>query len=1211
MKFILITILLFIGFPLCLLQAQQYNFKYYSVENGLAQSQVLSMCQDSKGYLWIGTYGGGLNKFDGISFSLFTVFDGLPSNTVRAVFEDSRKNIWAGTADGGICRYNNGRGFKKINKEKLSVISINEDADGNVWIGTEKDGVFKIKDSTLIQDKKFEFLKSNAINLIFKDKTGTLWFATQKSGVVCYNGKDFTTLTVQNGLPTNSVNGIAEDKDGIFWFGTEKGLCKYNGKDIENISFDGLENNAITSVMVDKNNSVWATTFGSGVLKYSDNKITRFTEAEGLKTLYANCLLEDNTGGICIGTDGVGLCRFEGERFRYLTTQNGLPDNTIMALYQDKEGAYWFGSYGKGVCRFDPSASLRAGEKKFTYYTKKQGLCDDIIYTIIGDENDNIWLASKTGGISKFDGKKFTSYTTKEGLSSNIATVIAQDKEGYFWIGTRDAGLCRFNGSEFIKFTTSDGLSSNNIVTIYIDKSDNIWIGTQEGDLNRITKNRNNLENANGGNKAGHKIINYTVNNLNSCVYAIAEDHFGNIWFGTQTNGIFRFDGRQSSGGGLSEYEGSFKNFTTHDGLTSDFVYSIIFDNKNNMWIGTPKGIDRISFHSAHEKPVVKNYGIKEGFIGIENNMHAVLKDDKGNLLFGTVNGVMIYNPRADEPNVFKPVTNITDIQLFFQKTDWEKYSEGMDEMTSLPVNVRLPYNKNYLTFKFIGIDISNPENVHYRWKLEGFDDDWTPAMIKKEAVYSNLPPGDYVFMVRSYNNNGLGDEKAAEFHFTIVPPFWKTWFFRIAVGVVLILIVSFYFKRREWMLRRNTIRLERTVRERTEEIERQKAEILEKNEELETINKKLEKLSIVARETDNAILIMDADGKIEWMNESFLRLHEYTHNDLPRLKELNIVDISSYPGIREALELCYGSRQSLVYEARSTTKSGKKGWLHTTLTPILDADGNVIKLITIDSDISKVIEAEEKLKIEKQKSDDLLLNILPAETAEELKNKGTATPRFYKSVTVAFTDFKGFTLLCETITPQELINELHTCFARFDEIIENYSIEKIKTIGDSYMFAGGLPAENRSHPFEVVLAALKIQEFMKQQNLGKDNSDKPVWDLRVGIHTGEAITGVVGKKKFAYDMWGDTVNIASRMESEGIPGAVNVSEQTYILIKDYFVCTYRGEIDIKHKDKISMYLVEAIDPDYSADGKGREPNKKFLDLIAGLKHNVAKATNK
>lgn len=217
------------------------------------------------------------------------------------------------------------------------------------------------------------------------------------------------------------------------------------------------------------------------------------------------------------------------------------------------------------------------------------------------------------------------------------------------------------------------------------------------------------------------------------------------------------------------------------------------------------------------------------------------------------------------------------------------------------------------------------------------------------------------------------------------------------------------------------------------------------------------------------------------------------------------------------------------------------------------------------------------ELDAEKHKSDRLLLNVLPVEIAEELKNNGKVEPVHYDCVSVLFTDFKGFTQLAEKMTPRELVDELDYCFSYFDRVMDKYSMEKLKTIGDSYMCAAGIPKPSPTHAFNAILAALEIQQFMELRNRHKAEQNIAYWDIRIGIHSGPLLAGVIGNKKFAYDVWGDTVNTASRMESSGVPGEINISSSTFELVKDFFECEYRGQIHAKNKGELDMYLVRNL----------------------------------
>ena len=241
---------------------------------------------------------------------------------------------------------------------------------------------------------------------------------------------------------------------------------------------------------------------------------------------------------------------------------------------------------------------------------------------------------------------------------------------------------------------------------------------------------------------------------------------------------------------------------------------------------------------------------------------------------------------------------------------------------------------------------------------------------------------------------------------------------------------------------------------------------------------------------------------------------------------------------------------------------------------------------------------AEENLELEKKKSEALLLNILPTDVAEELKDKGFTLPVSHDSVSVLFTDFVGFTQSSRMMEPQMMSRELDNCFSYFDNLMEKHRLEKLKTIGDAYMCAGGIPIANKTHAIDCCLVALRIKDFMAQRARRRKVKKQPHWQVRIGLHTGPLVAGVVGAKKFAYDVWGDTVNIASRLESTGKPGEINISRDTYERVEPYFICRYRGKLPVKGGGKIDMYFVKRIKPKYAQDRKGIVPNKLFWEAF-------------
>ena len=254
-------------------------------------------------------------------------------------------------------------------------------------------------------------------------------------------------------------------------------------------------------------------------------------------------------------------------------------------------------------------------------------------------------------------------------------------------------------------------------------------------------------------------------------------------------------------------------------------------------------------------------------------------------------------------------------------------------------------------------------------------------------------------------------------------------------------------------------------------------------------------------------------------------------------------------------------------------------------------------KLYSLEQIINK---RTEDLIIEKEKTEALLANVLPKNTASEIMEKGKATKIKYNFVTVLFSDIQGFTKIAEEMNPEVLIDELDKFFFHFDSVVEKFGIEKIKTIGDAYMCAGGIPEKNRTNPVEVILASLEMRGYMDKLKEASELEGMKFWDIRMGIHTGTVVAGVVGQKKLSYDIWGDTVNTASRMESSGEAGKINISGTTYEFVKEYFTCEYRGKMPVKYKGELEMYFVNGIVPELSDEQGG--PNRKFIIKMQMIK---------
>ncbi len=420
-------------------------------------------------------------------------------------------------------------------------------------------------------------------------------------------------------------------------------------------------------------------------------------------------------------------------------------------------------------------------------------------------------------------------------------------------------------------------------------------------------------------------------------------------------------------------------------------------------------------------------------------------------------------------------------------------------------------------------------------------------------------------------------------------------------------------------------------------------AEMLDSSNELDRIIGKIKedhevliKLLANSSHTPFVFIVIKPTGELEWVNDTFERIHGYKLSDYRDTYGNTIFSLDPSSEISNLFNKCLKECKPCEGICKVKSKKGSFHWLQIFITPHMNKDGKIEELIAVEIDITtfknkeeelhaqnvkikeiaRVLEKanaqleeqkqeinEQKRTIEKEqeKSETLLLNILPFEVAKQLKSKGRAGTRSYKLVSVLFADFKGFSKISKTLDPKDLVNILDSYFATFDEITSKHYIEKIKTIGDAYMCAGGLPLSNKSNPIDAVLAGLEIQHYLNTLNDTKVLNNLQVWELRIGIHTGPVVAGVVGKKRFAYDIWGDTVNVASRMEQSGHVGMVNVSGVTYEYIKDFFECDNRGKIETKNLGKIDMYFVNRIKPELSADKFGILPNELMINLINKL----------
>lgn len=817
------------------LSAQTTSFIYYGIEQGLSQSQVRDLAQDDDGNLWIATLSG-LTKYNGHEFKTFSRKDSLAEDWVTAMCKDKNGNIWLGHWAGGVSMYNSKtKKIENLNLEEYTryktVTAIVQDVNERFWVSTEGSGIFVYDptNKTMISLNKKDGLSSDNVYDVCLDQKGNIWIATD-IGITIYDTKanltsstSYSILNTGNGLHSNRITTLTLVNYNEIWVGSaDAGVMALIVKDDFNVKLpaktieglgnrintqNGLGADFINAIFEDKTHNIWIGTTGGGATKITPYPSQTRTEAiskaivynyntkQGLNYFNVNTIFQDREGAIWIGTD-IGLNQYRGERFQIYDEGDNIVNNLVWTTLCDKEGNIWLGTNdGISKITFTYSAVNKEENHTIKNYSTKDGLSSNVVLSSFEDKDGNLWFGTGFGGVCKFNksSNRFESYSTSDGLAGDMVYAISDDNKGNLWFGTKE-GASKFDpvAKTFRNYSTADGLGGNNVYRIFKDSKGNLWFGALGGSLSMFDGSSFKSFDEEDGMR--HRFI-----------LCINEDKNHNLWFGAYGGGLYKYDGKV------------FTNFTVKEGLTTDSPYSIICDKQNQIWIGSSRGIDRFD-----EKTVsFVHYGKAEGFLGVETNPNAVCIDAEGNLWYGSIMGAVRYSPKEDKPNTVEPKTFITGLKLFMK--DFE-----------FPDDARFKYNENHLTFEFVGVSLNNPEKVKYQYKLEGFDKDWLPGFTTaNEAVYTNLPPGTYTFLVRAFNNDGTGNIRATEYKFFISPPFWQTAVFYVLVFLFAIFGLYVFDKMRTQKLKNAKKILEDKVEERTEELAIKNAELAEKNKDI------------------------------------------------------------------------------------------------------------------------------------------------------------------------------------------------------------------------------------------------------------------------------------------------------------------------------------------------------------------------------------------
>jgi ligand-binding sensor domain-containing protein len=746
-------------------RAQSLNFRNYSVDDGLPFVDVYTIFQDSKGYLWSGGYGG-LSSFDGKHFTNYSPKNGLPDYWVTSITEDSRGDLWVGTIK-GASRYHNAR-FENF---------------------TTTNG-----------------LPDNHVNCLLRDERNVLWLGTAK-GLCTYDGVKFTDLSNSGPGKKSILCFYQEPNKGRIWMGTSDGVYLYENNNFKKYSLSPFLDNTVTAISMDKNGKILAGS-ADGLLQFENGIFSIIITPSGIEMPSVSSLITDRDGIVWIGASN-GLFSYDGKIFTPYQVSNNVNGSNIVSLFIDYESSLWLGTHS-GLFRFRGNG--------FVSYGERDGLTSNFIYGITKDKSGNIWACSQLSGVFKFDGKTFTDITHKKGLASDVTFSAITAANGDVFVGT-DKGLSKFSGSTVTNYSRSDGLNSDSVNCLMFDHLGRLWTAGSNG----ISL----MENG--------KFKNFLIPESPDeqfDIWSLYEDHTGKIWAGTYTHGLYSFDGEKFTEegkrlkisrtdffgitednegrmyfgtlGGVYIYDGKkTDSIKEQDGLSSELIFCMMMDKgKKNLWIGTNQGLSKfdVAGYSRSGNKNIITLGKEEGFTGVESNSNGNFLDDKGDMWFGTVNGLIKYSPANFRNNPAYAKTSITGMKLFYKDT-------------LLAPGTELEYFENNISFDYVGICLTNPSKVRYRFMLSGAESEWSPQTADRVARYSNLPPGTYTFKVRSCNNEGLWNDEPATFSFIIKTPIWKrTWFWLLLTGISLFILSAAVFLRIRQIKKRERIETESQV---------------------------------------------------------------------------------------------------------------------------------------------------------------------------------------------------------------------------------------------------------------------------------------------------------------------------------------------------------------------------------------------------------------
>jgi len=898
MKRFVVCLLLAIIWQNNFAQYSTLKFDYLTIQQGLSSNNNNVIFQDSKGFMWFGSYEG-LNKYDGYSMRVYRKEpqndNSISYDYINSVAEDKNGYLWIATSNGLnrfdrysdiFTRFYSGTADGALPSNNIQIVMV--DSENRLWVGTDKGLCFvKLPDSKNYNTNVLQFtgysgldneLKNISVTSIIQDKQENVWFTSTAPGIYKYSksSKTFARVNIQiDGKPdfdNNVLKKIFEDSDGDFWITTyNKGFIHWNRKSIVfkaysyNVGNNVSGVNIIRSICQDNKGTIWLGTDGAGLVFWNkktetyDYLLYNPLELNSLRGNAIYSLFKDNTGIIWVSVmyEGIHIQNINKQKFGWHThipnKENGLSFKSVNTFLQESDDLIWIGTDGGGLELFNRKTGLFKHYK--TNPQNKHSISSNYITGLCRDKSGTLWISTYMGGICKFDKKSesFQHFPVLHNIAqsgySNDAWCIFNDSKDNLWLGTSN-GLVIFNKQDNSTFLyQADNFNpyslTNNFVNMITEDNDrNLWISTSEGFC------RFNLDSVDFKVFPPKiKFIQYKSGSYNRITRAILMDSSHELWVGF-TTGLIRVGA-----------DNKITQFTVNEGLLSNSIRSLIEDNQHNIWIATNKGLSVFD----RKTQTFRNYVESDGLQGLDFHPFQPLKTNDGQLYFGGSNGFNAFYPEQIYFNKNKPKIYFTELKILNKSIKPNDVFDDFVPLTQAPEetrNVEISYKYNVISFSFALLNFTNPEKNTYAYQLEGLNENWIPLGNERNILFTSLQPGEYNLNIKAWNNDGISNDQFTKLKLIITPPFWQTLLFKVIIGTLLCAaILSLYFYR-VWTIQAEKRKLQLEVDKRTSEItdaykalNEKKDEILMQNNEILKRNDDIKQMAQQLHDADQSKL--------------------------------------------------------------------------------------------------------------------------------------------------------------------------------------------------------------------------------------------------------------------------------------------------------------------------------------------------------------------